>query len=85
MRSGEFPELHGVSVGAAVSDLTAFGIPELVVAEWAGRFAGGLNALQLADSSRALQFLPRHASARFRCNTFRIAQKALKILGRSLE
>jgi replicative superfamily II helicase len=43
----EFPELHGVTVSAAVADLAIFGMPAPVLAEWASRFAGGLNSLQL--------------------------------------
>jgi helicase len=43
----EFPELHGVTVSAAVADLAAFDMPAPVLAEWASRFTGGLNSLQL--------------------------------------
>jgi len=42
-----FPELGGVHVGAAIADLAAFGLPEVVLTEWAAQFHGGLNALQL--------------------------------------
>lgn len=41
-----FPEFGGIEVGAAFSDLAAYGMPEEVVELWTERFTGGLNALQ---------------------------------------
>ena len=43
-----FPELGGVSVGADLSELAAFGFPSPILQEWTNRFGGGLNDLQLA-------------------------------------
>jgi helicase len=43
----EFPDLHGVTVTPSVADLAAFGIPSGVLDEWAARFSGGLNVLQV--------------------------------------
>jgi replicative superfamily II helicase len=43
-----FPEAVGVRVSEALADLSAFGIPDSVVAAWQAQFASGLNALQLA-------------------------------------
>lgn len=43
-----FPEAAGIRVGSEIDELAAFGIPTPVLREWASRFAGGLNALQLS-------------------------------------
>jgi helicase len=45
---GAFPEAQGVRVTNDIRDLSAFGLPDAILAEWAGRFRGGINALQLA-------------------------------------
>jgi helicase len=42
-----FPETSGIQVSPAIGELSAFGIPEEVVSEWADRFPNGLNDLQL--------------------------------------
>lgn len=52
LRAGErffdaFPERRGVRVGKGIDGLATFGIPQSVLAEWAARFPGGLNDLQL--------------------------------------
>jgi helicase len=43
-----FPEAAGVLVSAQIDDLKQFGIPHAVLDEWAARFRGGLNGLQLS-------------------------------------
>jgi len=43
----EFPELRGALISNAITDLSAFGIPNEVLSAWAGRFPAGLNDLQL--------------------------------------
>src|SRR5262249_3184304 len=43
-----FPEATGIKVTAALHDLRQFRIPQAVLDEWASRFRGGLNALQIA-------------------------------------
>ncbi len=43
-----FPEVTGTHVSSAIAELAAFGIPIAVLQEWASRFAGGLNLLQLS-------------------------------------
>jgi replicative superfamily II helicase len=43
-----FPEAVGLKVTAQLNDLLNFGIPKPVIDEWAQRFRGGLNDLQLA-------------------------------------
>jgi hypothetical protein len=43
-----FPEAKGLKVGSDIAELSAFGIPGEVLSEWAARFKGGLNDLQLA-------------------------------------
>jgi helicase len=45
---GAFPEARGVRISNDVRDLAAFGLPDVILAEWANRFHGGLNRLQLA-------------------------------------
>jgi replicative superfamily II helicase len=42
-----FPETSGIQVSRDIGELSAFGIPEEVVSEWADRFPNGLNDLQL--------------------------------------
>lgn len=42
-----FPEGRGARIGRDIRDLTAFGLPETVLAEWIDQFSGGLNDLQL--------------------------------------
>lgn len=42
----EFPELSGIMVSAAISDLSAFGLPADVLTQWAQRYSTGLNELQ---------------------------------------
>lgn len=42
-----FPETSGFQVSANVADLSAFSLPGEMVSEWADRFPGGLNRLQL--------------------------------------
>jgi helicase len=42
-----FPEARGIKVGAAISDLSAFGLPAEVLEQWAAGFHDGLNDLQL--------------------------------------
>lgn len=42
-----FPELRVHRVGTGVADLASFGLPQPVLAEWADRFRGGLNDLQV--------------------------------------
>jgi len=42
----EFPELSGIMVNAAISDLAAFGLPADVLERWAERYSTGLNGLQ---------------------------------------
>lgn len=42
-----FPEARGTKVGPAISELSVFGLPTEVLDEWAIRFRGGLNDLQL--------------------------------------
>ncbi len=42
-----FPELRGHRVGADISELVSFGLPQPVLTEWADRLRGGLNDLQL--------------------------------------
>jgi replicative superfamily II helicase len=43
-----FPDRQGVMVGADIGELSAFGIPDPILAEWTAEFPMGLNALQLA-------------------------------------
>lgn len=42
-----FPDTTGVRVGSDMADLAAFDLEAEVLAEWSGRFGGGLNGLQL--------------------------------------
>ena len=42
-----FPDTTGVQVGSDIGDLVAFGLAPELLAEWSGRFGGGLNDLQL--------------------------------------
>ncbi len=41
-----FPDTTGVRVGSDMADLSAFGLAPELLAEWSGRFGGGLNNLQ---------------------------------------
>jgi helicase len=43
-----FPEAAGIRVSVQIDDLRQFGIPQPVLDEWAARFRGGLNELQLS-------------------------------------
>ena len=43
-----FSEAIGIRVSSATDELAAFGIPTPILREWASRFSGGLNALQLS-------------------------------------
>ena len=42
----EFPESSGIKVGAAISELSAFNIPEEVIRHWTELYPNGLNDLQ---------------------------------------
>lgn len=42
-----FPEFRGHRVNADIAELASFGLPQPVLTEWADRFRGGLNDLQL--------------------------------------
>lgn len=43
-----FPETRGARVGSAADELSAFGLAQPILAEWAERYPAGLNSLQLA-------------------------------------
>ena len=68
-----FPETSGIEVSAAVEELSAFGIPDDMLSEWASRFPGGLNDLQLKavndyrvlDGSSLLAVAPTSAGKTF--------------------
>jgi replicative superfamily II helicase len=45
--SEAFPDTTGVRVGSDIMELAAFGLAPELLAEWSGRFGGGLNGLQL--------------------------------------
>ena len=68
-----FPETSGIEVSAEVEQLSAFGIPDYVLSEWASRFPGGLNDLQLKavndhrvlDGSSLLTVAPTSAGKTF--------------------
>ncbi|MDQ3668406.1 MAG: caspase family protein [Acidobacteriota bacterium] len=52
LRAGErflaaFPEARGIRIGPEVHEMAGFGIPQLVLTEWARQFNNGLNELQL--------------------------------------
>ena len=42
-----FPDTTGIRIGPDMAELAAFGLEPEVLAEWSGRFGGGLNGLQL--------------------------------------
>lgn len=42
-----FPDTTGVRVGSDIAELAAFGLAPELLAEWSGRFSGGLNDLQV--------------------------------------
>jgi helicase len=42
-----FPDAHGTFVSKDIAELEAFSIPKSIIDEWASRYAGGLNQLQL--------------------------------------
>lgn len=42
-----FPDTTGVRVGSDIAELASFGLASELLAEWSGRFGGGLNDLQL--------------------------------------
>ncbi len=42
-----FPDTTGVRVGSDITELAAFDLAPELLAEWSGRFSGGLNDLQL--------------------------------------
>ncbi len=44
----EFPDMHGLRVGADLADLAGFGIPDSVLSAWTKQFNGGLNDLQVS-------------------------------------
>jgi replicative superfamily II helicase len=41
-----FPDVVGIRVDHLITDLAAFGIPDVILAAWSARFAQGLNDLQ---------------------------------------
>ena len=47
-----FPERHGALVGADIQELSAFGLPPLVLNVWGENYPDGLNGLQLAAVNR---------------------------------
>ena len=42
-----FPETKGIKITNALGDLSAFGLPDAIIAEWSNNFKNGLNKLQL--------------------------------------
>jgi len=68
-----FPDTSGIRISADIHELSAFGLPDDLLAAWADRYPGGLNSLQLTavndyrvlDGTSALVVAPTTAGKTF--------------------